>query len=97
MRVRYTDRPGITGFTEKFNTHGLGEVELFFDGGDATSEEIKLLDVLLEHPLPSSVYKQGAWVPLSDAFKSNDVITDNYNVRFFEPASEADKARGWAH
>lgn len=97
MRVRYTDRPEITGFTDKFSIGGLGEVELYFDSGDATSDYIKDLDVLLEHPLPSSVYKPGVWVRLSDAFKSKDVIADNYDRRFFEPASEADKARGWAH
>lgn len=96
MRVRYTDRPEITGFTDKWNTHGLGEVILFFDDGDATSEEVRLLDVLLEHPLTSSVYKEGAWVPLSAALKSNDVITDNYNVSLFEPKTEEDKVRGWA-
>jgi hypothetical protein len=95
MRVRYTDRPRITGFAGSFNTSALAEVILYFDDGDATSEEIKVLDVCLEHPLASSVYKEGAWVPLSAAFRSNDVICDNYNTRFFEPATEEDKARGW--
>lgn len=96
MKVRYTNKPEVAGFADRFNVSSLSEVLLFFDDGDATSEEIGLLDVLLEHPLPSSVYRDGVWVPLSDAFRSNDVITDNYNTFFFEPRSEEDKARGWA-
>jgi hypothetical protein len=96
MKIRYADRPGTTGFTDRFNTHGLGEVIVYFDDGDSTSEEIKALEVLLEHPLESSVYKPGVWVPLSAALKSNDVISDNYATSLFEPKTEEDKSRGWA-
>jgi hypothetical protein len=96
MRVRYIGRPEVTGWAGEFNTHGLGEVIVGFDEGDMTSEEVRLLEVQLEHPLESSVYKPGAWVPLSDAFRSRDLISDNFDYRFFEPKTEADKERGWA-
>jgi hypothetical protein len=88
MKVRYASRPGITGDSSSFNMHGLGEVIIHFPEGDATSEEIRELDVWLE--------ARQRWVPLGEALKRNDVITDNRVSHFREPRDQAERDRGWS-
>ena len=45
------------------------------------------VDVFLE--------KIDKWMDMGDAFKSHNLITDNYNNYFFEPKNEDDKVRGF--
>jgi hypothetical protein len=88
MKVRYTSRLDITGDSSTFNMHGLGEVIVYFPEGDATSEEIRELDVWLD--------SRQEWVPLGEALKRNDVITDNRVTSFREPRDQAERDRGWS-
>ena len=87
MKVRYRDKPHITGYSDKFNMHGLGEVIVTYEGGDASSEEIRELEVWLE--------TQQRWASMSDALRANDLITDNRVTRFLEPRTEQERARGY--
>ena len=83
--VRYTHRPEIVGDTSRFNTCGLGEVIVYFPDGEATSEEISELDVLLDT----------GWVSMSEAFKTKKLIPDNYSLYFREPLTAAEYEKGW--
>ena len=64
----------------RFNTHALAEV-LTGDDSAFFSE----LDVFIN----------GEWKDFSQAFKDRDLIPDNYNVYFREPANEEERARGY--
>jgi len=86
MRVRLTENPETEAWSSGFNTHSLGEVIIYFDEGDADSEYIRNLDVLLSN---------GKWMPFRTAFTLHLVIPDNYNRSFREPRSEAERERGW--
>jgi hypothetical protein len=88
MKVRYKDKPEIAGDSSSFNMHGLGEVIVYFPEGDASSEEIRELEVYLD--------SRREWVSLSDALRRNDVITDNHVSRFAEPRDQAERERGWS-
>jgi hypothetical protein len=88
MKVRYKDRPEITGDSSSFNMHGLGEVIVQYPEGDASSEEIRELEVWLE--------RGQRWVSLGEALKRNDVITDNHVRHFREPRDAAERDRGWS-
>ncbi len=85
MKVRYIVDPEITGFTNRFNDHGLGEVIVGFDAGDMDSVYIKDLEVQLP---------DGRWILLSQAFRDKIVLGDNYDQRF-DFSDEDDRARGW--
>ena len=74
------------GFASNFNTSTVGEVVMHFTEGDADSMFIRELDVWIE---------PNGWKDMSTAFKDRDIITDNYNVRFFEPPTEEDRKRGY--
>ncbi len=86
MKVRYHDRPHVTGTAIEFNTHATAEVLLNFDEGDATSEFIRELDVQLP---------DGNWKPMKRAFADKDIIPDNTNSWFGLPTSPEEKQRGW--
>ena len=45
MKLRMTKNPEITGVGNKFNTHGLFEVIVYFDEGDCDSCFGRELDV----------------------------------------------------
>jgi hypothetical protein len=95
MRCRYLNNPKVLGWTDRLNECGIGETIIHFDEGDATSEFISELEILLVKPLPSSTYRPNTWVPLSSAFKTRDVVTDNYDRTFREAISDGEKAQGW--
>jgi len=86
MRVRLKTNHDITGYAERFNTHGLGEIIVGYDEGDMSSEYITDYEVLLTG---------GIWVDMSEAFKEKHLIYDNYNTRFREPISDEEYQRGW--
>ena len=78
--LRYKNRPDEPFNAGSFNTSALAEV---LTGDD--SAYIKDLDVCID----------GEWKDLGQAFNDRDLITDNYNTRFFEPKTVIDKARGY--
>lgn len=83
MRVRHK-KSGHIGSSGMFNTHGIGEIIVYFD--DCNSDFISNYDVELP---------DGTWKDLGDAFEDHDVIIDNYNTRFFYPENEEDMKRGY--
>jgi hypothetical protein len=88
MKVRFLERPDVTGVASSFNTHGLGEVILGFDGeGGADSCYISDLEVFLE--------ARQEWKDMQQAFRDRDLIIDNYNTIFAEPRTAADRERGY--
>lgn len=78
---------GAIGFSGSFNTHGMGEIIVGFKEDGMDSDFIKNYDVFLE--------KSGYWKDMSEVFRNNDLIIDNYNTIFFEPKSDEDRARGY--
>lgn len=74
--------------SDKFNMHSTSEIIVFYED-DCDSDYIKNFDVEL------GVGDAVRWVDLRQAFKDHDVITDNFNTRFFEPKDEEDRARGY--
>lgn len=87
MKVRLRKFPEITGTSDKFNTSSTNEVVVLFDtpGMGADSMFISDLEVLIND----------RWMPLNEAFKNNDLITDNYNTEFFPPMNEEERKRGY--
>ena len=86
MKLRMTKNPEITGVGNKFNTHDLFEVIVYFDEGDCDSCFGRELDVQLS---------DGKWVSLSQAFRDKLVINDNYNIEFREPKNQEEIDRGF--
>jgi hypothetical protein len=86
MKVRLTDKPEITGYSSSLNTYGMGELIVYYDDGDASSDEISLYDVQL---------KDGTWLPLGQAFREKIVITDNYDSSFRESVTDEERERGY--
>lgn len=84
LRHKKTLSPCYSG---SFNTCALSEILVYFDEGDADSDFISEYDVWLE--------KKQEWKDLRLAFQQKDVIIDNYNTRFFEPANEEERQRGF--
>jgi len=107
MKVRIKNTPNITGISNKFNTNSTGEVIIYFDDfdnlGGADSVYISELEVFitknLQFLLNRGVIPEwtpfGHWILMSEAFKNNDLITDNYNVEFFEPENDEERKRGY--
>lgn len=81
MKLRYKNTGTECGGS-RFNMSALAEVDV---GDDSAS--ISDLDVYLE--------RTQEWKDMIQAFKDRDLITDNYNSRFFEPANEEDRKRGY--
>ena len=94
MKVRYLNNPTRTAFTNELNIGSYGEVILYFDADDATSEYVTELEVLLKDPVSSSRHRANTWVPLAAALRSHDVVLDKYERHFREPVNEAEKANG---
>ena len=79
MELRLKSTNEILG-GDLFNTTALNEV---LASGD--SYYIRELDIF--------IIKLGVWKDMRQAFKDRDIITDNYNTKFFEPQNERDKER----
>jgi hypothetical protein len=92
MRVRLKDKPQATGRASSFNVHAMFEIVMYFDGEDGFDG----CDSVYGSDVEVFVTKLGAWKTLSQAMKDRDVITDNLNTEFFEPANDADRERGFA-
>jgi len=107
MKVRMKNTPNITGISNKFNTNSTGEVIIYFDDFEnldgTDSVYISELEVFitknLQYLLNRGVIPEwtpvGHWIPMDEAFKNKDLITDNYNTTFFEPENDEEKKRGY--
>lgn len=80
MKLRYK-KTGEEREISRFNPHAASEV---LTGDD--SAYLSDFDVWLE--------KKGEWKDLGDALRDHDVIVDNFQTRFFEPETDADRKRG---
>lgn len=85
MKVRMKDDLDHPFSASKFNIHALNEVIGFGEQFGSDLFFIRDLDVLIGDK----------WIDMGEAFKSHDLITDNYNTWFFEPANEEDRKRGF--
>lgn len=85
MKIR-EKKTGELGSSGRFNIHGMSDIVVDFDNGEMDSCFIGDFEVLLSN---------GLWKDLSQAFRDKDIITDNYNTRFFEPKNEEDRERGY--
>lgn len=86
MKVRHKEK-GYLGSSGNFNMHGLGEMIVYFEDGDCSSEFIRDYEVFLK--------QKQEWKDINQAFKDKDIINDNYNTCFFEPPTEDDRVRGF--
>ena len=85
MKVRGKDKKW-EGVSKSFNISSISEILIYGDwGGDSTF--INECEVYLE--------SKKIWKDMSQAFKDKDIITDNYNTRFFEPPTKEDRERGF--
>jgi len=107
MKVRMKNNPNITGISNKFNTSSTGEVIIYFDDFEnldgTDSVYISDLEVFITKNKLFLLRKNGIekwtpighWIPMDEAFKNKDLITDNYNTTFFEPENDEEKKRGY--
>jgi len=86
MKVRLIDDPCFTGESSKLNSNSISEIIIVWDSGEVDSDYASRYEVLLT---------SGEWITLTEAFRDNKVITDNYNTSFREPLNEEEKKRGW--
>jgi len=89
MRCRLKSKPDVEGGSSRFNVHALFEVIMYFDEDQGGCDSVPGSDVEVY------VEKLAAWKPLGQAIRDRDVITDNVNSEFAEPATLADRERGY--
>lgn len=89
MKVRLKTNHAVTGFSNRFNTHGLGEMIVGFDEDDMDSCSISEYQVFL-------VLSPKGWVDMDQAFQDKDLIPDNFNQHFGEPRTFEERERGWS-
>lgn len=85
VKIRHKERPGLLGSGSEFNVHGLGSVFIAYPDEGLVEEDIADLEVKIGDE----------WMAMDKAFRTNNLITDNYNTRFFEPPTEEDRDRGY--
>lgn len=97
MKVRFAKNPTCKLISNRFNTSSHGEVIVYGDIIGANSAFISDLEVEINKIklIGFNHIKIKEWIPLSIAFKNHDVITDNYNTKFFEPKTLEDRNRGY--
>lgn len=80
------------GEAHQFNTHAMFEVIFCFQNAQGEFDD---QDSVFGKDVEVFVEAKKAWMPLGEALKTHDVINDNYNTRFFEPQTPADRERGF--
>ena len=86
MKVKNKKTEAV-GYSGKLNTHGLGEMIVYYEDGDCSSEYIRDFDAFIE--------SENVYMDMGKAFQEKLIITDNYNVDFREPVNADEKDRGW--
>jgi hypothetical protein len=74
------------GEATDFNIHGLGEIVVYFDEGDCSSEFSREYEVQLT---------SGEWKDMRQAFLDRDIIPNDLNTSFRESRSDAERSQGW--
>lgn len=93
MKAREKIHPETIIHTGKFNIHALSECICYWPEGDADSMYFKDLDVFIE--ATNETGDVIGWKDMREAFGDKDIIVDNFNTHFFEPANEEDRKRGF--
>jgi hypothetical protein len=88
LRLKKTGEECTSG---KFNVHAMSEI-IVCGGHD---DDTYWMDTCFISDFDCFVEATQEWKDLGAAFKDHDVIVDNYNTYFFEPATEEDKKRGY--
>lgn len=72
--------------SSSFNTHAVFEIIVYGEDWCDT-----------DYPSNYDAWIEalGEWKDLKDAFRDKDVISDNYDTRFFEPPTPEDRERGF--
>jgi len=78
-------RYGHIAWSGQFNVASLSEIIVTYEDGSADSAFRKDWDAFVG----------GQWKDLRQAFRDHDLVTDNYNTRFFEPSCGEDRERGF--
>lgn len=89
LRVRYynTNKEDyVYGESNSFNTHGFGEIIVYFDNDTCDSEYMHNFEVQLS---------SGEWKNMNEAFEDKDIIPDNSNTYFDFPHSIEEKIQGF--
>jgi hypothetical protein len=97
MKVRLIKKPNITGIANRFNTCSKCEVIIGYDGADMDSVYVSELEVLI-HKIVKIGFSHKViklWMPMKEAFRNKDLITDDMNTEFFEPHNKEDRVRGY--
>lgn len=83
MRIRRIDDHEATGWSDRFNIHGLGEIIVTYDDGDMDSDYQKDFEVLIGEE----------WVSFNEALKSHEIVSDDrfYHFRFALTDEEREK------
>lgn len=94
MKAREKIHPEIMIHTGDFNIHALTECICYWPEGNADSMYFRDLDVFIE-ATSKATGQQIGWKDMKTAFGDKDIIIDNFNAHFFEPANEEDRERGF--
>lgn len=93
MKAREKTNPETVILTSKFNIHALSECICYWQRGNADSMYFKDLDVFII--ATNETGEVIGWKDMREAFGDKDIIVDNFNTCFFEPANEKDRKRGF--
>jgi hypothetical protein len=86
MKVRHKIHH-TEAWSSRFNISSLNEIIVTFDDGEQSSEYMRDWEAWI------STHEK--WMPIGEALKSHDIITDNDNTAFFEPRTQEDRERGY--
>jgi hypothetical protein len=87
MKIRKKDTQEI-GSSSQFNIHSAAPQEIIVYFNDWTDT-----DYMSNYEVWIEAKKE--WKEFGKAFADKDIITDNYNTRFFEPPNKEDRDRGF--
>lgn len=86
MRVRMINKPDITGWSDEFNIHGLGEIIVTYDDGSASSEELNDYEICRE---------DGTWISFREALMNHEIVTDDRFHRFRFALTDEERKKGY--
>jgi len=94
MKAREKIHPKTMLHTSRFDIHALNECICYWPEGNADSMYFRDLDVFIE-ATSKITGQQIGWKDMREAFGDKDIIVNNFNTHFFEPANEENRKRGF--
>jgi hypothetical protein len=86
VKLRLKTNHDCLAWSDRLNTHSLNEIIVGYADDGMDSDYIHNFECLLS---------DGEWVPLEEAFKRHDVVTDNYNTVFREAKTDEEREKGY--